>query len=155
MSKKTQINNTLAADPTTIRKRASEIWQRKCKALNTELDDWLQAEEELRNKLGLDQAKASEYPVEQMNEIRSRARALRLEKINSLHTAFDDWIEAEKELKEELAGKVNIKELFDRWFTKVSATIAEAFKTDAETSSEDAYNIMGKQYVDLMAEVMR
>jgi hypothetical protein len=136
-----------------IRTRAQEIWSRKCEALNTALDDWLQAERELRIQNQLKHKRAEDYTEEDVRKIKERAQVVREEKVGQLHTAFDDWIEAEKELKEELKGKVNIKDLFDLWFTKVAPSVDQALTDGTPLSDIDI--IMSEHYIELMAEVMK
>ncbi len=138
-----------------IRKRASEIWKGKCQALNTALDDWLQAERELKSKIGIENKKPDEYTKEQIAKIRERAEAVRQEKIGSLRTAFNDWIEAEAELKDELKKKIALNDFFDLWFSKVSSEVSELLKTDSSASMGSIDEILGKNYVELMKECMK
>lgn len=137
-----------------IRKRANEIWKRKCQALNTALDDWLQAEREFKEKVGGGARPSSDYTAEEVSKIKARAQGIRKEKIDSLRTAFDDWIEAEKELKEELGKKVDTKLLFDQWFGRVSSKVAELLDKDSTVPASTFNDIMSREYVDLMMECM-
>lgn len=138
-----------------IRKRASEIWKRKCQSLNTALDDWLQAEQEFRERTGIKGQGSGQYTDDEVVKIKERAQAIREEKIRSLRTAFDDWIEAERELKEELEKKVDLKDLFDRWFSKASPRVDSLLKTENRVRASIFDDALGQQYVELMEECMR
>jgi hypothetical protein len=138
-----------------IRKRASEIWKRKCQALNTALDDWLEAEREIRKRLGIEHKKPNEYTAAEVRKIRERAQAVRDEKIGSLRTAFDDWIEAEQELKSELSKRMTVNEFFDLWFIKMSAAATTIFSGEEIPSVSDIDDILGKEYIELMTECMK
>lgn len=142
------------ADLEKIRRRASDIWKRKCQALNTALDDWLQAERELKATTGIKDKKADQYTAEEVAKIKARAEAIRQEKVQSLRTAFDDWIEAEQELKEELGKKVDLHDLFDRWFNKVSPRVMALLKTDAQIHAGTFNDVLEQEYVELMTECM-
>lgn len=142
------------ADLKKIRKRAGEIWKRKCQSLNTALDDWLQAERELRTKIGIGHKRPDDYTDDEVRKIKERAQAIRDEKVRSLRTAFNDWIEAEQELKEELNGRINANDLFDLWFSKVSSQVALLLKKDSAASAGTMEDIFGRQYVELMKECM-
>lgn len=137
-----------------IRQRAAEIWKSKCQSLNTALDDWLQAERELKAQTGFKHKTSDQYTPEEIARIRERAQAIRDEKIRSLRTAFDDWIQAEQELKEELQKKVNLKDLFDMWFTKVSPHMASLLDEDTAARRTIFDDALGKEYIELMAECM-
>jgi hypothetical protein len=137
-----------------IRQRAREIWKRKCDSLNTALDDWLQAERELRTQIGIEHKRPEEYTKEEIKKIRARAQAVREEKVRSLRTAFNDWIEAEQELKEELKQKVNLSDLFDLWFGKVSSNLPSLIQVDPVPPVGAVDDILGQCYVELMAECM-
>lgn len=155
MTKKSAVNEKHSVpDLEKIRKRASEIWKRKCQSLNTALDDWLQAERELRAQAGIEHKKAESYTRDEMILIRKRAQAIRDEKVRSLRTAFDDWIEAEQELKGELGAKITANEFFDLWFRKSSAHVASLLKKDASAPLSSIHDFLGKQYVELMTECM-
>jgi hypothetical protein len=144
------------ADLEKIRKRAAEIWKRKCQALNTALDDWLQAERELVASTGIKEKKPDQYTNEETAKIRARAQAIREEKVKSLRTAFDDWIEAEQELKEELQKKkIDTHDLFDLWFGKASSGVTLLLKTDGEIHGRSFNDILEQEYVDLMTECMK
>ena len=80
------------SDMEKIRKRASEIWKGKCQALNTALDDWLQAEREFKAATGIEHKGSHQYTSGEVAGIKERAQAIRKAKISSLRTAFDDWI---------------------------------------------------------------
>lgn len=139
-----------------IRKRATEIWKGKCQALNTALDDWLQAERELMASTGTQNKKPDQYTSEETAKIRERAQAIRETKVASLRTAFDDWIEAEQELKEELKKKkIDTRGLFDRWFSKASPGVTSLLKKDAEIHGRSFNDILEQEYVDLMTECMK
>ncbi len=138
-----------------IRKRAAEIWKRKCQALNTALDDWLEAEREIRKKLGIEHKKPSEYTPEEIYKIRERAQAVRNEKIGSLRTAFDDWIEAEQELKQDLKKRMTVNEFFDLWFIKMSSAATTIFNAEDVPSVGDVDDLLGKEYIELMTECMK
>ena len=139
-----------------IRKRATEIWKGKCQALNTALDDWLQAERELTVSNGLKDKKPDQYTNEDVAKIRERAQAIREEKVKSLRTAFDDWIEAEQELKEELKKKkINAHDLFDRWFSKASSGVTLLLERDSEIHGRSFNDILEQEYVELMTECMK
>ncbi|HOW87426.1 MAG TPA: DUF2934 domain-containing protein [Candidatus Omnitrophota bacterium] len=139
-----------------IRERAAKIWRRKCQTLNTALDDWLQAERELTVSDGLKDKKPDQYTKEDIAKIRARARAIREEKVKSLRTAFDDWIEAEQELKEELKKKkIDIHGLFDRWFARASSDVTSLLKTDGEIHGRSFNDILEQEYVDLITECMK
>ncbi|MFH1801153.1 MAG: DUF2934 domain-containing protein [Candidatus Omnitrophota bacterium] len=138
-----------------IRKRASEIWKRKCQSLNTALDDWLQAERELLAATGATGKSSDQYTDEEIAKIKERAQAIRGEKIKSLRTAFDDWIEAEQEIKEELKKKIDLHDLFDLWFGKVSSRIAAVLEKDGAIQTGAFNDVLERQYVELMAECMR
>lgn len=139
-----------------IRKRANAIWQRKCQSLNTALDDWLQAERELRAQIGIEQKQPSQYTPEEIAKIKERAQAIHEEKIKSLRTAFDDWIEAEKELAAELKNKkINLSDLFDIWFSRVSPRVATILDGETEPRPSLFDEVFAKEYVDLMAECMK
>ncbi|HOW60065.1 MAG TPA: DUF2934 domain-containing protein [Candidatus Omnitrophota bacterium] len=143
-------------NPEEIRKRANAIWKRKCQALNTALDDWLQAERELRAQIGIEHKKPCQYTPEEITQIKKRAEAIHEEKIKSLRTAFDDWIEAEKELAEELKNKkINLHDLFDMWFSRVSPRVASMLDEDAVVQKSIFDEALGKEYVDLMTECMK
>ena len=144
------------ADLEKIRKRAAEIWRGKCQALNTALDDWLQAEQELMATTGIKDKKPDQYTSEEVAKIRERAQTIREEKVKSLRTAFDDWIEAEQELKEELKKKkIDIHDLFDLWFSKASSGVTSLLKTDTEIHGRSFNDILEQEYVELMAECMK
>lgn len=138
-----------------IRKRAAEIWKRKHDALNTALDDWLQAERELKDKNALRRTCSDQYLPEEIARIQERAQAIRNEKVESLRTAFDDWIEAEQELKEELKKKVYLPDLFDMWFLRISPRVATLLNGNSPVSRSIFDSEFGKQYVELMSECMR
>ena len=139
-----------------IRKRATEIWKGKCQALNTALDDWLQAERELTVSDGLKDKKPDQYTSEDIAKIKARAQTIREAKVASLRTAFDDWIEAEQELKEELKKKkIESRDLFDRWFSKASPGVTSLLKTDTEIHGRSFNDILEQEYVELMAECMK
>jgi len=138
-----------------IRKRATEIWKRKCQSLNTALDDWLQAEQELRATSGIKDKSSDQYMNEEVAKIKVRAQAIREEKVQSLRTAFDDWIEAEQELKEELGKKIDLHGLFDLWFKGTSSRIAALLKKDGTIQASTFNDILEQQYVELMAECMK
>jgi len=142
------------ADLEKIRKRASEIWKGKCQALNTALDDWLQAEQELKATTGIKDKTSAQYTSEEVSKIRERAQAIREEKVKSLRTAFDDWIEAEQELKEELGKKINVDDLFDLWFSKVSPRITALLKTNTGTHAGTFNDVLEQEYVELMTACM-
>ena len=142
-------------DPKKIKERANEIWKRKREALNTALDDWLQAERELKIQNGLKDKNPSQYTSEDVTKIRERAQAIREEKVKSLRTAFDDWIEAEKELKEELKKKIDPRDLFDMWFKRISPRVDELLDGDLIIRRGIFDDELGKEYVDLMMECMR
>jgi lysophospholipase L1-like esterase len=143
-----------AADLAKIRKRAREIWKRKCQALNTALDDWLQAERELRTQIGINHKQWHQYTDLEVAKIRVRAQAIREEKVRSLRTAFDDWIEAEQELKEELQKKINLSDLFDVWFGPASDRVTSLIKKDPAIQPGVLDEVLGKLYVKLMASCM-
>ena len=139
-----------------IRKRAAEIWKGKCQSLNTALDDWLQAERELVATAGIKDKKPDQYTNEDVAKIKARAQAIREEKVKSLRTAFDDWIEAEQELKEELAKKkIDPHGLFDRWFRKASSGVASLLKTDPEIHGRSFNDVLEQEYVELITECMK
>ncbi|MFZ5801643.1 MAG: DUF2934 domain-containing protein [Candidatus Omnitrophota bacterium] len=142
-------------DLTKIRKRAAEIWKRKCQALNTALDDWLQAERELKMQTGLKHKTADQYTSEEIAKIKSRAQAIRDEKVGSLRTAFDDWIEAEQELKEELLKKGKRHELFDMWFNRVLPRLDVLLEGEGSVRPSHVDQALGQEYVELMTECMR
>jgi hypothetical protein len=142
-------------DPEKIKKRANEIWKKKRDALNTALDDWLQAERELKIHNGLRDKHPSQYTSEDVTKIRERAQAIREEKVKSLRTAFDDWIEAEKELTEELKKKIDPQDLFDMWFKRISPRVDELLDGDLVIRRGIFDDELGKEYVDLMMECMR
>ena len=144
------------ADLEKIRKRATEIWKGKCQALNTALDDWLQAERELVATNGMKGKKPDQYTSEEIARIKARAQAIREEKVKSLRTAFDDWIEAEQEFKAELQKKkVDLHGLFDLWFTKASSGVTSLLETDTEVHGRSFNDILEQEYVDLMTECMK
>ena len=139
-----------------IRKRATEIWKGKCQALNTALDDWLQAERELTVSDGLKDKKPDQYTGADIAKIRARAQAIREEKVASLRTAFDDWIEAEQEFKAELKNKkIESSDLFDRWFSKASSGVTLLLKANMEVHGRSFNDILEQEYVDLMTECMK
>jgi ABC-type phosphate transport system auxiliary subunit len=143
-------------DPQKIKKRANEIWKRKREALNTALDDWLQAERELKIQNGLKDKNPSQYTSEDVTKIRERAQAIREEKVKSLRTAFDDWIEAEKELTEELKKKkIDLRDLFDMWFKKISPRVDELLDGDLTIQRGIFDDELGKEYVELMMECVK
>mgnify|MGYP001163225042 CR=1 FL=1 len=73
-----------------------------------------------------------------------------------MRTAFDDWIEAEQEFKEELKKKkIESRDLFDRWFSKTSAGVASRLKMDTEIHGRSFNDIFEQEYVELMAECMK
>ena len=154
MKKKNAEKKYTSVDLEKIRKRAGEIWQRKCRSLNTALDDWLQAERELRTQARIGHKKSDQYTSEEVAKIKARAQTIRDEKVKSLRTAFDDWIEAEQELKEELKKRVDPKDLFDRWFSKASSRVDSLMKADPEIRASIFDDALGQQYVELMAECM-
>ncbi len=137
-----------------IRKRAREIWKRKCDSFKTALDDWLQAERELKTTTDIKHKRADQYTGDEVAEIKKRAELIREEKIKTLRTTFDDWIEAEQELKEELKKKIDIHDLFDIWFKRSSSGVAELLKTDGTLQTGAFHDVLEDQYVDLMAECM-
>jgi len=137
-----------------IRTRAREIWKRKCQSLNTALDDWLQAERDLRKQLGIEHKSSADYTAEEVRQIKERAEAVRQEKIGTLRTAFNDWIEAEQELKAELKKRINVNGLFDLWFGEASSRVTLILKTNPVASSIAIDEILGQQYVELMAKCM-
>ena len=157
MTKKSKADSAYSkVDLEKIRKRATEIWKGKCQALNTALDDWLQAERELTVSDGLKEKKPDQYTNEDIAKIRKRAQAIREEKVASLRTAFDDWIEAEQEFKEELKKKkIESHDLFDRWFGKASSGVTSLLKTDTEIHGRSFNDILEQEYVDLMTECMK
>jgi lysophospholipase L1-like esterase len=70
-------------------------------------------------------------------------------------SAFDDWIEAEKEFKEELKKrKISVRDLFDCWFGRLSSRVDELLKKDDAVHSGMLNDMMEQQYVELMAECM-
>jgi len=137
-----------------IRSKAEEIWLRKRQDLNTELDDWLQAEREIRAQSGIENKPSTNYTATEIRKIQERAQAVRDEKVNSLRTAFDDWIEAEEELKEELTKKIEFDELFDLWFNKVSAALRALWKTESKPSAEAINDVLSDQYIAMMTECL-
>lgn len=137
-----------------IRKRAAEIWKGKCQSLNTALDDWLEAEQELKSQSAISHKKPDQYTEAEVLKIKKRAQAIRDEKVKSLRTAFDDWIEAEKELKGELKGHVKPSDLFDLWFSKASSKVAALLREDTVIPSSTLDDVLGRQYIELMAECM-
>lgn len=138
-----------------IRKRANEIWKRKCRSLNTALDDWLEAERDFRVRLGDQSKKPSQYTLAEVAEIKTRAQAIRDEKILSLRTAFDDWIEAEKELVEELKNKkIDRKDLFEKWFRRASPRIAALLEENLTAKRSIFDQVLGEEYVEFMKECM-
>jgi hypothetical protein len=137
-----------------IKKRAEEIWKSKRDSLNTALDDWLQAEKEIKAQSGIEHKKSDEYTPQEVRLIRERAEAVRAEKIDSLRTAFDDWIEAEAELKDELTGSVDLNDLFDRWFEKVSKSVRVILETEESPSEEVINEVYARQYVEFMTECL-
>lgn len=155
MAKKTDSKKKYSeADLGKIRKKASEIWKRKCQSLNTALDDWLQAERELKAQMGIEHKRPEEYTAEEAGKIGERAQAVREEKIKSLRTAFNDWIEAEQEFKNELDQKIKVSGLFDLWFGKASSHVALLLKTD--TVPVGGFDdILGEHYVELMTECIK
>lgn len=142
-------------DPQKIRARANEIWKRKREALNTALDDWLQAERELKIQNGLKDKSPSQYTSEDVTKIRERAQAIREEKVQSLRTAFDDWIEAEKELTEELKEKIDLRDLFDMWFKRILPRVDELLDGDTTLRRGVFDDALGKEYVELMMECVK
>lgn len=143
------------ADLEKIRKRAREIWARKRESFNTALNDWLQAEQELKAGNALEHTRSDQYTPAEIAKIKERAQAIRDGKVRSLHTAFDDWIEAEQELKEELTKKINTLELFDMWFLRVSPRVATLLNEDPSVQHGIFDSELGKEYVELMSECMR
>ncbi len=137
-----------------IRKRAREIWQRKCQAMNTALDDWLQAEQELKASAGLQNKPSDQYTQDEVSKIRARAQAIREAKVQSLRTAFDDWIEAEQELKNDLKKKIALGDLFDLWFNRSASHMSEILGKDSEMQAAAFHDVLERQYVELMAESM-
>lgn len=137
-----------------IRKRAREIWQRKCQAMNTALDDWLQAEQELKASAGLQNKSSDQYTGDEVAKIRARAQAIRESKVQSLRTAFDDWIEAEQELKGDLKKKIKLHDLFDLWFNRSASHMSEILGKDSEMQAAAFHDVLEHQYVELMAESM-
>lgn len=138
-----------------IRKRAGEIWRRKCQLLNTALDDWLQAERELKSKIGIKHKKPEEYTPDEVQKIRARAQEVRDEKIACLRTAFNDWIEAEKELQGELKGKIPPGDLFDLWFEKVSSNLTALLNAETPTQEMSGPdNVFSRSYIELMTECL-
>lgn len=137
-----------------IRKRAEQIWHRKCDALNTALDDWLQAEKEIRAHSGIGDKSSDEYTEEERQMIRERAQTVRDEKIASLRTAFDDWVEAEHELKDELQQSVHFNKLFDLWFKKVSRAVRSLLKDESSPSEDVVNDLLARQYIELMTECL-
>jgi hypothetical protein len=138
-----------------IRKRAGEIWKGKCRAMNTALDDWLQAEREFGAATGIERKGSDQYTSGEVAEIKHRAQAIRDEKIRSLRTVFDDWIQAEKELQGELSKKINLRDLFDLWFDKSSCRVTEALKKDGAIQTGAFNDILEQQYIEIMAECMK
>lgn len=138
-----------------IRKRASEIWKGKCQALNTALDDWLQAEREFRAMTGTPHKGPGQYTSEDVARIKVRAQAIRDEKVRSLRTAFDDWIQAEQELQGELNKKIKLQDLFDLWFDKSSDRVVEILKKDGAIQTGAFNDILEQQYIEIMAECMK
>jgi lysophospholipase L1-like esterase len=98
---------------------------------------------------------SDQYTNEEIAKIKERAQAIREEKIKSLRTAFDDWIEAEQEIKEELKKKIDLHDLFDLWFDRSSSRIAALLKKDSAIPTSMFNDILERQYVELMAECMR
>lgn len=137
-----------------IRNRAEQIWHRKCDAFNTALDDWLQAEKEIRAHSGIGNKSSDEYTEEERQMIRERAQAVRDEKIASLRTAFDDWIEAEHELKGELQETVHFNQLFDLWFKKVSSAVRSLLKDESSPSEDVINDLLARHYIELMTECL-
>ncbi|MBU9888351.1 MAG: DUF2934 domain-containing protein [Candidatus Omnitrophica bacterium] len=137
-----------------IKDRAAAIWKRKCQSLSTALDDWLQAERELRSETEIGCKSSDQYTRDAMSRIRHRAQKIREEKVRSLRTAFDDWIEAEKELREELKKKAGAGDLFDLWFHKVSARITPLLASDTTVQASAFNSALEQLYVELMAECM-
>lgn len=146
--------NYSKSDLEKIRKRAREIWKRKCKSLNTALDDWLQAEQELRATTGIRYKGPDQYTKGEVAKIKKRAQAIREEKVTSLRTAFDDWIEAEQELKEELKKNVDLHDLFDLWFNKLSSRVSKLLKQGGTIEHGAFSDLLEQQYIELMAECM-
>ena len=138
-----------------IRKRAREIWSRKRESFNTALNDWLQAEQELKAGNALEHTRSDQYTASEIAKIKERAQAIRDMKVRSLHTAFDDWIEAEQELKEELTKKINILELFDMWFLRVSPRVASLLDEETPVRHGIFDSELGKEYVELMSECIK
>ena len=138
-----------------IRKRAREIWARKRESFNTALNDWLQAEQELKAGNKLEHTRSDQYTGEEIAKIKERAQAIRDMKVRSLHTAFDDWIEAEQELKEELTKKINILDLFDMWFLRVSPRVASLLNEETPVRHGIFDSELGKEYVELMSECIK
>jgi Protein of unknown function (DUF2934) len=156
MTKKFNANKEYSKrDLEKIRKRASEIWKGKCQSLNTALDDWLQAERELLAATGATGKSSDQYTNEEIAKIKERAQAIREEKIKSLRTAFDDWIEAEQEIKEELKKKIDLRDLFDLWFSGASSRVTELLEKDGAIQTGMFNDVLERQYVELMAECMR
>lgn len=143
-------------DSRKIKKRANEIWKRKCQSLNTALDDWLQAERELKTQAGIGNKEPGQYTSAEVTRIRKRAQAIRDGKIQLLRTAFDDWIEAEKELAEELKNKkIDLHALFDLWFKKASPRVDSLLNEGAEFHRSIFDEALGQEYVELMADCMK
>jgi hypothetical protein len=143
------------SDMEKIRKRASEIWKGKCQALNTALDDWLQAEREFRAATGIEHKGPQQYTSGEVAGIKERAQAIRDTKIGSLRTAFDDWFQAERELQGELNQGINLHDLFDLWFDKSSSRVVEVLKRDGAITTGAFNDILEQQYIELMAECLR
>jgi hypothetical protein len=137
-----------------IKNRAEEIWHRKCDAFNTALDDWLQAEKEIRAQSGIEHKSSAEYTADEIRMIKERAQAVRDEKIASLRTAFDDWIEAENELKDELQVSAHFDTLFDQWFKKVSSAVRALLKDESSPSEDVVNDLLARQYIELMTECL-
>lgn len=141
-------------DLSKIRKRATEIWERKHASLATALDDWLEAERELKAKNALQHTSPSQYTPEETARIKTLAQTIRDEKVRSLRTAFDDWIEAERELKDELRKKIDVHDLFDMWFNRVSPRVDALLEGDNPIRRTVFDSALGQEYVDLMSECM-
>ena len=76
--------------------------------------------------------------------------------MKSLRTAFDDWIEAEKELTEELKKKkIDLRDLFDMWFKKISPRVDELLDGDLTIQRGIFDDELGKEYVELMMECVK
>ncbi|RLF26032.1 MAG: hypothetical protein DRN14_07545 [Thermoplasmata archaeon] len=142
------------ADLEKIREKAHTIWEKKCQSFNTALNDWLDAEREIRKQLSMEHKESGEYTEDEVGKIKVRAQGLHEEKIKSLNTALDDWLEAEQEVERELKKKMTVRDLFGLWFERLFAISSSLCQQGGTSSSGDIYRDIDQHYVEMMSDVM-